>query len=124
MLAWVLAALSLGAVAAGAVDESLRATLVQMGRDDQEAIRIATADPTRPLSDAEIARIGTIAKRNDDLIRSIVAARGWPGQQLAGVDGAHAAWLVVQHMDQDPEFQRGCLQLMEVAVWRRRGHRA
>ncbi len=101
--------------AAGAIDESLRATLVQMGKDDQEAIRIATGDPTRPLTEAELRLSGDLAARNRELIRSIVKQHGWPGRSLAGDDGAHAAWLVVQHMDDDLDFQRNCLALMQQA---------
>ena len=29
-----------------------------------------------------------------------------------GTDGAHAAWLLVQHADDAPEFQEHCLELM------------
>ena len=30
-------------------------------------------------------------------IKAIVAAHGWPGRRLVADDGAHAAWLLVQH---------------------------
>jgi hypothetical protein len=35
---------------------------------------------------------------------------------LAGEDGAHAAWLLAQHADRYPVFQRRCLELMEKAA--------
>ncbi len=50
-----------------------------------------------------------------ELIREIVAAHGWPRISLVGEDGAGAAWLVVQHMDMDLEFQQRCLSLMQQA---------
>ena len=32
-----------------------------------------------------------------------------------GPDGAHAAWLLVQHADEDLSFQKRCLELMQQA---------
>lgn len=40
---------------------------------------------------------------------------GWPGKSLVGEQAAHAAWLLVQHADADPEFQERCLELMKAA---------
>ena len=35
---------------------------------------------------------------------------------MVGGDGEHAAWLLAQHADSDPEFQRICLDLVTQAV--------
>jgi hypothetical protein len=43
---------------------------------------------------------------NTARMKRIVAERGWPGRSLVGDDGAQAAWLLVQHADHDPAFQR------------------
>jgi hypothetical protein len=43
---------------------------------------------------------------------------GWPGFQLVGEEGADCTWLLVQHCDQDIEFQKQCLILLEKAVSR------
>lgn len=40
---------------------------------------------------------------------------GWPGKSLVGPQAAHAAWLLVQHADADPDFQERCLELMKAA---------
>jgi len=46
----------------------------------------------------------------------------WPGKTMVGEAGAHAAWMIVQHSDEDPAFQARCLSFMrsspegEVAV--------
>ncbi len=45
-----------------------------------------------------------------------MAAGGWPGRSRVGEDGAHAAWLLIQHADHDPAFQKQCLELLEQAV--------
>jgi len=110
-----LAALSTAHAAVGAIDEPLRATLLQMARDDQESIRISTADPSRELNALESMQVHDFNQRNHDLIRKIVQEHGWPGRSLVGDDGSAAAWLVVQHMDTDLEFQQRCLALMQEA---------
>jgi uncharacterized protein DUF6624 len=108
-------ALSASLPAAAAIDETLRATLLQMGRDDQEAIRIVTADPSRQANALESMQADELTRRNQALIRKIVQEHGWPGRSLVGDDGSAAAWLVVQHMDMDLEFQQRCLALMKEA---------
>ena len=35
---------------------------------------------------------------------------------MVGEDGAHAAWLLAQHADRDPAFQRRCLDLISEAA--------
>ena len=87
-----------------------------MAIDDQQVIR-ETEDAIRsgkPPSAGQ-AHSDEVHRRNGALIHKIVDERGWPGRSLAGEDGASAAWLIVQHMDTEPEFQRRCLTLMEAA---------
>src|SRR5215470_1324593 len=60
-------------------------------------------------------------------IRQVIAEHGWPGRSEVGDDGAQAAWLLVQHADADPAFQRECLGLLTAAVGQgeaRRSHLA
>jgi hypothetical protein len=47
-------------------------------------------------------------------MKEIIAKHGWPGRSLVGDDGAHAAWLLVQHAE--ASFMAECLPLMEQAV--------
>jgi hypothetical protein len=49
-------------------------------------------------------------------LKAMVAEHGWPGASLVGADGAHAAWLLVQHAVADIAFMRQCLDLMTAAV--------
>lgn len=56
--------------------------------------------------------------QNRTRMKEIVATYGWPGKTLVGVDGAQAAWLLVQHADADPDFQKHCLTLMLEGVKR------
>ena len=87
------------------MDDGLRAELLRRVEKDQVARRALDADGMRE-ADGE----------NLPWLKEVVAARGWPGASLVGADGAHAAWLLAQHADADPAFQRRCLDLMAVAV--------
>lgn len=49
-------------------------------------------------------------------MKRIVRDYGWPTRSLVGQDGAHAAWLLVQHADQNPVFQSRCLDLMHTEL--------
>jgi hypothetical protein len=40
----------------------------------------------------------------------------WPGVSLVGEDGAEAAWSLAQQARADPELQRRCLEMLELAV--------
>ena len=47
-------------------------------------------------------------------LNDLVERQGWPTITLVGQDGAHSAWLLVQHASADRKFQRRCLDLMTV----------
>lgn len=55
----------------------------------------------------------SLDERNTERLKEIVAKIGWPTQSKVGDAAANAAWLLVQHADHDPEFQRKCLDLMQ-----------
>jgi hypothetical protein len=97
-------------------DERLRAELLALARDDQEDIRaVEESRPSDPGDAILLQRSRQIHERNDARIKQIVAELGWPGRTLVGADGAHAAWLLVQHADTDRLFQKRCLELMREA---------
>ncbi len=48
-------------------------------------------------------------------MKVIVAKYGWPLKSMVGGDGGTAAFLLAQHADRDPKFQRRCLDLMAKA---------
>jgi hypothetical protein len=58
---------------------------------------------------AEIARIDA---ENTAWMKQVVGDRGWFTYSDVGAEATDAAWLLVQHADDDPEFQRLCLDLM------------
>jgi hypothetical protein len=85
------------------VDDALRTELLALEEADQAFRR-----HMNELMEEEVARTRRI--------REIVESHGWPGRSLVGEDGAAAAWLLVQHADDDPAFQERALELMRTAV--------
>jgi uncharacterized protein len=95
-------------------DDALRAELLRMVKEDQEArkeaIKASADDSPAHRKMVEIDR------RNTARMKEIIEKYGWPGNSLVGEEGAHAAWLLVQHADRERAFQKRCLTLLEGAV--------
>lgn len=122
---------------ASAVQEpQLREELLRRAKDDQKVRGDVTqwmmqfgnsefADPAafearlRPAQKAEFEQFRTsmvrIDAENTKRLGEIIDRFGWPTKRLVGADGANAAWLIVQHADLNPQFQRKCLDLMAKA---------
>jgi len=94
-------------------DPDLRRELLELRRLDQAARRAVGDDWT---SEASWDEVTAIDRRTAARMAEIVRKTGWPGRTQVGRDGAHAAWLLVQHADHDLELQRECLALLERAV--------
>lgn len=102
--------LSARSVAVEPTSHSLRAELIRMKEADQSARSLRLED------EDEIRVLTAIDAVNTARLKSIVAESGWPSQSLVGSDGAEAAWLLAQHADADPAFQRSVLALIEPLV--------
>jgi hypothetical protein len=91
-------------------DPALRAELDERFTRDQKA-RIAWmarhSDPQRKravlLSDESNLR----------WLRELVASKGFPTAAQVGEVGVNRAWLLMQHMDDDPQFQAALLPVLE-----------
>ena len=90
------------------LNQDLRAELLRRFERDQTARKAADA--------AQFEAMTSVDAENLPWLKQVIAEIGWPGQSEVGVDGAHAAWLLVQHADADPQFQRQCLDLLTVAA--------
>jgi len=91
---------------------ALRKELLRRSRIDRAARTAYTGAP------AEMARLMEMDSNNAAWLMAIVEDIGWPGHSLVGEDAAHAAWLLAQHADLNPAFQRHCLKLLRRAVRR------
>jgi hypothetical protein len=112
---FTLLALLLAAPAAAqtaAADSALRRELLEMGRVDQEVREGFT--PERLQDTAFMRRMMRVDSAHTARIREILAEHGWPGISRVGADGAGAAFLLVQHTEDD-ELQRRALAMMEAA---------
>lgn len=89
---------------------ALRGELLAMRVEDQRVRK--NVGPAMTSQEKEEWR--QVDTRNEKRMMAIIAEHGWPGKSLVGTDGAHAAWLLVQHCSRT--FQEECLPLLEKAV--------
>ncbi|MCL5090757.1 MAG: hypothetical protein M1514_01970 [Patescibacteria group bacterium] len=74
--------------------------LIQLGIKDQEMRTAFRVDQK-------------IDKENTQELKEIIKKIGWPTISKVGPIASWAAWLIAQHADHDPEFQKECLSLIE-----------
>jgi hypothetical protein len=72
----------------------------------------------QPVDHDAMERLAETTRDNATWLRGVIREWGWPGSSLVGDDGALSAWLLAQHSDHDPAFQRECLDLLTVAAAR------
>lgn len=94
------------------IDAALREELLERSGRDQAARWAASRGET------SFEPVAAIDADNTTWLVSVLDERGWPDQTVVGVDGADAAWLLAQHADADPAFQRRCLDHLTDAVAR------
>ena len=92
------------------INEMLRGELIAMRAEDL-AVRAELA-AAELLGGPYVPRMEAIHLKNSARLRELIDRHGWPGEEIAGKDGAEAAWLIAQHAIGEPEFQRRALQWM------------
>jgi hypothetical protein len=55
-------------------------------------------------------------RENADWLKSVLAEIGWFDIRIYGEEASQAAWLLVQHADHDPDWQRSMLAMLEAKV--------
>lgn len=110
-----LALLALFTVAADVKEPTLREELLARVKTDQAA-RTKLIDAGNPPPPDLLKAVKEADEKNRAWLKGVVEKHGWPGKSLVGEDGAHAAWLLVQHADADLPFQKTCLVLLEAAT--------
>ena len=58
-------------------------------------------------------RMGKVDEFNTGQIKAMLTDRSWFRDHLDGDRASSLGWLIVQHADRDPEFQKSALKLME-----------
>jgi len=91
-------------------DSALRLELITMADADQR-VREGLGAKMEP---EKLAAMQAVDAQHTARMQAIILEHGWPRRSLVGEDGAHAAWLLVQHAD--ASFMAQCLPLMEHAV--------
>jgi hypothetical protein len=92
------------------INEELRRELLSMRQKDllvREELLAAgeLGGPYHP-------RMEAIHVKNAARLRELIAEHGWPVEDMAGPEGAEAAWLIGQHAIGEPEFMRRVLELV------------
>ena len=93
----------------------LCAELLWRARRDQQ-VRGAWIKPRQHLTVQRLKEFIRIDLSNTRRMHQIIAQYGWPGKTLVGPIGEQAAWLLVQHADHDPAFQKDCLSLLAETI--------
>ena len=79
----------------------------------EEDLRVrGELDAAGELGGPYVPRMEAVHVRNAARLRELIAEHGWPAEDIAGEDGAKAAWFIVQHAVGEPEFQRKVLGLL------------
>ncbi len=110
-------------------EPALRDELLKRTKTDQEArhalinfmkannnLDISKLDKEKQVEYMKLIEVVSLAdQENTKWLKEIIEKQGWPTYTKVGKDGAQSAWLLVQHADADPKFQRVCLDLMTKA---------
>ena len=92
-------------------DQQARHELLEWMRENPGQLERSGSSPED--LPAALVAVQKIDEENLQWIRKQIEQGGWPTHAQVSQDGAHAAWLIVQHCDKDPKFQFHCLELMK-----------
>jgi hypothetical protein len=96
------------------MNDALRNELIAMYAQDMR-VRDELVE-SGELGGAYVPRMEAVHVRNAARLRELIAQYGWPAVDIAGDDGAEAAWLIVQHAIGEPDFQRAALLLLNACT--------
>jgi len=92
------------------INDRLRRELVDMSQEDLRVREeLSTAGE---LAGTYHPHMETVHVRNAARLSELIAQYGWPAEDVAGADGAEAAWLIAQHAIGEPDFMRLALKLV------------
>jgi hypothetical protein len=92
--------------------QSLLDSMAVVDQQVQQEAMSATGEEV----EKRIKKMNETFKSHTVLLKQIVASSGFPGFSQVGKEGSQNFWLLVQHSDDDPAFQKQVLRLMEKEV--------
>ena len=98
-----------------AKNKILCAELLWRAHRDQQ-VRNAWINPRHHRTVQQLKEFIQVDLANTRRMHQIIARHSWPGKTIVGPNGEQAAWLLIQHADHDPAFQKDCLALLEKTV--------
>jgi hypothetical protein len=98
------------------MNDGLRHELLAMAAEDRAVRAELAADGS--LFAGYHPGMEAVHRRNAARLTEIIEAHGWPGRSLVGPEGAHAAWLILQHAIGNPPLQRRGLEFLRQAAAR------
>ena len=93
------------------VNEPLHDELLRM-RSEDLTVRKELLDAGQ-LGGSYVPRMEAVHIKNAARLREVIEQYGWPGEDIAGKDGAEAAWLIAQHAIGEPDCQKSALGLLK-----------
>jgi hypothetical protein len=96
------------------IREELRQELIAMRAEDAR-VRKELMDAGQ-LGGPYVPRMEQVHKSNAARLRELIELHGWPGEHVAGKDGAEAAWFITQHAIGEPDFQREALRQLQSCI--------
>ena len=85
-------------------DQRLRQKMIEQLSATNQLGEVSEGQPIQ-LDPKLMMELHAVDAENTRWLKEQVATHGWLGSSLVGRDGAHHAWLLVQHADADAEFQ-------------------
>jgi hypothetical protein len=71
-----------------------------------------TLQPENAPSSSALEFLEQIHRRNSEALKAIIHDGGWPSAETVSSNAEAAAFMIVQHADYDPIFQRACHMLL------------
>lgn len=96
------------------MNEATRTALLEFRRRDEATRRRLEA--AGRLFDGYDTEMEQVHIANAEGLLYILEEVGWPGESIAGADGAEAAWVIAQHAISLPAFQLRCLEMLIESV--------
>ena len=107
-------------VLSGQTNWKLSNVLDSLVKEDQKWRELSRKVHNGEVDTFDLKTISTNMNLTDSLdfliVRNIFNQLGYPGHDLVGPTSSHNFWLIVQHMDNHPDFQDSVLTKMKIEV--------